>query len=59
MQLEIYNCLGERIASLVNKEQGPDSYEVKWNAEGVKPGIYFCRLNVNGYALTQKLIVSQ
>jgi N-acetylneuraminic acid mutarotase len=59
IQLDIYNCLGKKINKLVNEVQYPGNYEVEWNAEGIKSGIYFCRLQVDSYSQTQKLIVSQ
>lgn len=56
VKLEIYNVLGKRLAVLADQSQVPGTYRVIWNAEGVIPGIYFCKLNVNGYGQILKLI---
>jgi N-acetylneuraminic acid mutarotase len=59
VQLEIFNIIGEKIITLVNEPRNPGSYEVTWNAEGVQPGIYFCKLKVAGFEKVAKLIVSR
>jgi N-acetylneuraminic acid mutarotase len=58
VQLEIINILGEKIITLVNEAQYPGSYKVTWNAEGVHPGIYFCKLKVADSEKVSKLVVS-
>jgi hypothetical protein len=42
VRLEIYNVLGQRIETLVDKEQDADYYEVDWKA-GIASGVYFAR----------------
>lgn len=59
VRLQIFNCLGREIICLVNEVQYPGEYNIEWDTEGIKPGIYFCRLQVDGYAQTKKLIVSR
>ena len=58
VELSVYNYLGVKAATLVKKRQSSGSYEVEWHAEGIKPGIYICKLNVSGYEKALKLIVS-
>lgn len=59
VQMEIFNIIGEKITILANENQNPGDYQVTWNAEGVHPGIYFCRLKVAGFEKVSKLIVSR
>lgn len=39
VELSIYNLLRQKVITLVKERQKPDSYEVEWNASGIKPGI--------------------
>jgi hypothetical protein len=45
VRIEIYNVIGQRIATLINSEQKANTYEVTWNAAGYASGIYFYSIN--------------
>jgi hypothetical protein len=55
--LNIYNTLGQKIATLVEKEQKPGKYSVKFNAEALPSGIYFYRLRAGSFVATKKMIL--
>lgn len=57
VRLQVFNFLGQEITTLVNKYHKPGSYEVMWNAEDVKPGIYFVKLKAGDFGKTQKAVV--
>jgi N-acetylneuraminic acid mutarotase len=57
VKLQVFNFLGQEVTTLVNKYQKPGSYEVIWNAEEVKPGIYFIKLKAGDFEKTNKAIV--
>ena len=57
VQLRIYDILGRDIAVLVNKEQKPGYYEVKWEASDQPSGIYFYRLTAGMYVETKKMVL--
>jgi hypothetical protein len=40
----VYDVLGREIATLVNEQLQPGTYEVEWNASNYSSGIYFCKL---------------
>jgi mannose/cellobiose epimerase-like protein (N-acyl-D-glucosamine 2-epimerase family) len=42
--LQIYNVLGQQVASLVNERLVPGSYSVPWNASALASGTYIARL---------------
>ncbi len=42
--LKVYDILGREVATLVNEQQKPGSYNVKFNASKLNSGIYFYRL---------------
>lgn len=56
--LDISNSRGQKIITLVNKNQKAGIYQVTFNATDVSSGIYFYRLNTgNGIVLTKKMLV--
>lgn len=55
--LKIYDILGGEIATLVNKEMKPGSYEIEWNASEYPSGIYFYKLTASNFADTKKMVL--
>ncbi len=55
--LKIYNVLGQLVATLVNEELGTGSYEYKFEANNLSSGIFFVRLESNGYSETKKIML--
>lgn len=57
ISISIHNVSGEKIATLVDGQQmQPGSHEVSWRPEGIATGVYFCRLNLDGSVLIQRLV---
>jgi hypothetical protein len=62
VKILIYNILGEKIRTLVDKAQTPGSYSVQWNSRGdsgntVASGVYFYILKVDNYFQIKKMIL--
>ena len=55
--LRVYNALGQEVATLVNEELRPGSYQATWDASGFPSGTYFYRLQAGELAETKKLIL--
>jgi hypothetical protein len=55
--LKVYNILGKEVATLVNEKKSPGTYEMKWDASYYPSGIYFYRLDADGFSDTKKLIL--
>ena len=55
--LIVYDILGKKVATLVNKVQVPGLYEVKFNAHNLPSVIYFYRLTAGLFSETNKLIL--
>jgi hypothetical protein len=61
----VYDLLGREVATLVNENLPPGSYEVKFDASGLPSGVYFYRLTVRWtaggqaavFVETKKLVV--
>jgi hypothetical protein len=59
IELVVYDLLGRKVATLVNKQQSPGIYEVKWDASGLPSGIYFYKLTAGDFTSTKKMILLQ
>ncbi|HPG40718.1 MAG TPA: S8 family serine peptidase [bacterium] len=62
VSLEIYSILGERIATLVNREHRAGRYEVLWNGRNdsgaqVSSGVYFYKLKTRSFTDVKKMIL--
>ena len=62
VHLTIYNQLGQPIRTLVNREESAGYKSVVWdardnNGKQVSTGIYFYRIEVNGFTQTRKMVL--
>jgi len=57
VKVKIYNALGQLIDILVDSNQKPGLYTIKWNAKNVPSGIYFCRIEAGQFRATQKMLL--
>jgi hypothetical protein len=55
--LEIYNTLGQKVATLVNGELSAGAHRYQWNASGLASGVYFYRLQSNEFVATKKMVL--
>ena len=55
--LNVYNTLGEEVATLASEVLSVGSYSVEWDASGVSSGIYFYRLQAGEFVETKKLVL--
>jgi hypothetical protein len=57
-KLEIYNALGQKVATLVNGKLPSGQHHVTWDARSVPSGIYFYKLEVeNAFSQTRKMVL--
>jgi len=57
VKLKIYDVLGREVTTLVNKEQKPGNYEVKFDAKNLSSGIYYYRISSGSFVKTKKMIL--
>ena len=62
VRLEVFNILGQRLATLVDEEQAAGSHTATWNAtdaagRAVGAGVYFYRLRGGGKTLTGRMVL--
>jgi len=55
--LRVHNLLGQEVATLVNEEMKPGSYEVTFDATGLASGVYLYRLTAGSFSDMKKLLV--
>ena len=55
--LKIFDILGREVQTLVNSEQAPGQYIVKFDAQNLASGIYFYQINAGNFTATKKLML--
>ena len=55
--LEIFNILGNKVATLVDMTQPAGHHQITWEADGVSTGIYFCVIQTDEQNMSKKLLL--
>jgi hypothetical protein len=55
--LKVFNILGQQVATLVNEVKSAGEYRVDFNASGLTSGVYFYKLESNGYSDIKKMML--
>jgi Secretion system C-terminal sorting domain len=57
VKLEVFNLLGEKVATLVSEELNAGNNKYEWNAKQLSSGIYYINLTARDFTQTKKLIL--
>ena len=58
VELSIYNLLGQKVATLVNRRQQAGNYSVEWDASDLSSGVYIYSLETDtGFKESRKLVL--
>ena len=57
VELKVYDVLGNEIATLVNEEKQPGTYEIGFEVMQLPSGIYFYQLKADNFIETKKMIL--
>jgi len=57
LQLKVYDIIGREVATLVNEQLKPGTYEVEWDGSAYASGVYFYSLISENYFKTNKMIL--
>ncbi len=56
--LDVYNALGQKVQTLVNKKLSAGSYKYSFNASKLSTGVYFYKIKTgNSFAQTKKMLL--
>ena len=57
ISLNIYDVLGNQVATLVDEYKPAGTYEITWYAEGLPSGVYFYQLKTENFIETKKMLL--
>jgi hypothetical protein len=57
VKLSVFDVLGREVDILVNKTMNAGSYSVDWDASSYHSGVFFYRLETEGYVETKRMIL--
>jgi len=57
VKLIIYDVLGREVATLVNEQLKPGTYEVEWDASNYPSGVYFYNLTAGVFKDTKRMML--
>jgi hypothetical protein len=55
VSLQVYDILGNEVATLVNEERTAGNYEIRFDASSLTSGVYFYRLSVDNFVGIKKM----
>ncbi|MDE3057243.1 MAG: phosphodiester glycosidase family protein [Bacteroidota bacterium] len=55
--LKVYDVLGREVATLVNEQKSPGTYEVQFDGSRLSSGVYFYRLTAGNFVDTKKFVL--
>ena len=57
MRIEVFNLLGQKIQTLLNKSMPPGSHKVEFNGESLASGIYLYKLEAGEFTQVKKMVL--
>jgi len=55
--LRVYDILGKEVATLVNEVKNAGNYSIDFNASNFTNGVYFYKLETNGFADVKRMVL--
>ncbi|MBK6772260.1 MAG: T9SS type A sorting domain-containing protein [Ignavibacteria bacterium] len=57
VKLQVYDVVGNEVATLVNEKQSPGTYQVEFDAGSLTSGVYFYRLTSGDFTDTRRMML--
>jgi len=57
VQLDVFNVLGEKVATLVNERKPAGFYAINFNGSNLSSGVYFCKLTGGKEIVSHKMLL--
>jgi len=55
--ITVYDVLGRKVATLVNEEKSLGNHVIEFDGSNLASGLYYYRMEVNGYRYTKKMLL--
>jgi hypothetical protein len=59
VKIIVYDIMGREVQTLVNERLQPGKYEVSFDGSKFSSGVYFYKLEVNGYIQTRRMVMTK
>ena len=59
VKLVVYDVLGRAVSELVNENQTPGVYQVRFDGTSLPSGLYFYKINVNNQSIVRKMMLTK
>ena len=57
--LEVYNLLGKKVTTLIQREMNSGAFAVKFEASNLSSGIYYYKMQAGEYQAVKKMMLLQ
>ena len=57
VRIELFNTIGQKVASLLSSEKPAGRYEISFDASKLSSGTYFYRMDAGGYVIIKKMLL--
>lgn len=57
VRVEIYNLVGQKVATLANEKMTAGEHSIVWDARGFASGVYFYKMQLNNVSKTKKMVL--
>jgi hypothetical protein len=57
VKLSVYNIVGQEVAELINDYRIPGTYSILFKGSNLASGVYFYKLQSNGYHITKRMLL--
>ena len=57
VELNVYDIIGKKVASLVNSYQSAGTHLVEFDGSGLASGVYFYKLQFGNFIETRKMLL--
>lgn len=59
LRLDVFDSLGRKVKTIINKFHTPGNYSVSFNAAHLSSGIYYYRIEAEGFRETKKMMLTK
>lgn len=55
--MDVFNLLGQKVATLIDRIHAPGTYEIHFDASGLSSGLYFYRITMGEFTAMRKMVL--